>query len=156
VSPPEREIEALGADVCLVDGPKLAQRAKDAAAGGTIRLAIDALGGNEAKRLGFAVAEGGTVCNYGTLTGPDVVVASSDLIARDVRYVGFWVARSLRRRSQAERVAFYSDMASRVVAGELSFAVEDVYPIGEITAAIEHALRPGRTGKILVAPNESI
>jgi NADPH:quinone reductase-like Zn-dependent oxidoreductase len=150
------ELERLGADVCILDGPRLAQRASEAAGGAPIRLGIDAIGGREAQRLGFAVAEEGTICNYGTLSGPDVIAASSDLIVRGIRYVGFWLSKSLRNKSHSEVCALYSEIGVRIAAGELSAAVEAVYPIEEISTAIEHEQRPGRSGKILVAPNGSI
>ncbi|MBN9427904.1 MAG: zinc-dependent alcohol dehydrogenase family protein [Burkholderiales bacterium] len=145
------ELKRLGADVCLVDGPSLARRVGEAAGGAPVRLAIDAIGGREARRLGFAVSEDGTVCNYGTLSGPDVVAASSDLIVRGVRYVGFWLARSLRTRSLDEIRSMYAQLAGLVLAGELHAPVEAVYPIEEIGSAIRHAQRGGRNGKILVA-----
>jgi hypothetical protein len=40
-----------------------------------------------------------------------------------------------------------------VLDGSLAAAVETVYPINEIGAALAHAQRSGRGGKVLVAPN---
>lgn len=50
------ELAALGGDVCLVDGPDLASRARAAAGGIDIRLAIDAVAGDATARLAPAAA----------------------------------------------------------------------------------------------------
>jgi NADPH:quinone reductase-like Zn-dependent oxidoreductase len=150
------ELEALGADVCLVDGPDLADRLRSALGGAPIRLALDAVAGHATGRLAACVADGGTVCNYGALTGEEVVVGYSDLIFRGVGVVGFMLGRFLARRSPAEVRALYAEIAARVLGGDLHSPVEAVYPIEEIGAALAHAQRPGRGGKVLVAPNGMI
>ena len=102
------------------------------------------------------MADGGTVCNYGALTGEEVVVGYSDLIFRGVHVAGFMLGRFLARRSPAEVRALYAEIAARVLGGDLHSPVEAVYPIEEIGAALAHAQRPGRGGKVLVAPNGMI
>jgi trans-2-enoyl-CoA reductase len=150
------ELENLGADVVLIDGPGLAKRASDAVRGAPIRLGLDAIGGRDARRLGFIVSEDGTICNYGTLSGPDVIVASSDLIVRGIRYVGLWLTRSLRTRTIEEVRKMYEGFGERVARGELHAPVDAVYSIEDIALAIKHARQPGRNGKVLVAPNGAI
>jgi trans-2-enoyl-CoA reductase len=150
------ELGPLGADACLVDGPDLAERVRAAVGGSPIRLALDAVAGHAAGRLAACVADGGTVCNYGALTGEDVVVGYSDLIFRGVGVAGFLLGRFLARRSPAQVSALYAEIGARVRDGDLQAPVEAVYPIEEIEAALVHAQRPGRGGKILVAPNGMI
>lgn len=149
------ELYALGADACILDGPGLATRARTAAKG-PIRLAIDAVGGTAAKRLGYVVEEGGTVCNYGTLSGTEVIASSSDLIVRAVRYVGFWLSRSLRTRGSDAVRSIYAELADKVMAGQLTVPVEAVYTMTDIGKALDHANGEGRRGKILVMPNPSM
>jgi NADPH:quinone reductase-like Zn-dependent oxidoreductase len=147
------ELEQLGADACLVDGLNLADRLRSAVGGAPIRLALDAVAGSATGRLAACVADGGTVCNYGALTGEGVVVGYADLIFRGVNVVGFMLGRFLARRSAAEVRALYAEIAARVRDGDLHSPVEAVYPIEEIGAALAHAQRSGRNGKVLVAPN---
>ena len=61
------ELKALGADICLVDGPDLSSRLRSILDGAPIRLALDAIGGHATGRLAASVADGGTVCNYGAM-----------------------------------------------------------------------------------------
>jgi NADPH:quinone reductase-like Zn-dependent oxidoreductase len=52
--------------------------------------------------------------------------------------------------------ALYADLAGRVASGALRVEVEATYPIEEIKAAVAHAGREGRRGKILVTPNGQV
>ncbi len=137
----------------LIDGPDLSSRLHSVLDGAPIRLALDAVGGRATGRLAASVADGGTVCNYGAMDEDSVVVANSDLAFRGVNVVGFLLGRALAKRSQAEIRAIYAEIAEQVQAGQLRAPVEAVYPIDEISAALMHAQRPARDGKILVAPN---
>ena len=52
--------------------------------------------------------------------------------------------------------ALYADLARQVTEGTLFAPVEEVYAIDEIAAALAHAQRGERSGKILVAPNGAV
>ena len=61
-------LQAIGADVVVVDGDDLAERVRAETNGAAIKLAIDAVGGAAIMRLGDCLAEGGTIVNYGLLS----------------------------------------------------------------------------------------
>ncbi|HKW92857.1 MAG TPA: zinc-dependent alcohol dehydrogenase family protein [Methylomirabilota bacterium] len=147
------ELTALGADDCVVDGPDLAEMVKERTGGAVIRLGLDAVSGRATARISSCLGEGGVVCNYGSMSGEDPVMARGPLVALGQSLVGFILGRALARRSLAEIRAIYTDLGEQVRAGVLSAPVEKVYPIEEIRAAVAHAQRGERAGKILVAPN---
>ena len=147
------ELTTLGADVCAVDGPDLAATVAARTGGAPIRLAIDAVSGVATARLSACVAEGGVVCNYGSMSGDDPVMPRGALTAGGQTLVGFVLGRALAPRSLDEVRAIYADLGRQVADGTLSAPVERVYPIEEIGAALAHAQRGERAGKILVAPN---
>ena len=147
------ELAALGADACAVDGPDLAEVVKAKTGGAPIRLGLDAVSGRATARLASCVAEGGVVCNYGSMSGEDPVMPRSALSSGGQTLVGFILGRALARRSLDQVRALYADLARQIVDGTLSAPVEKVYPIEEIKAALAHAQRGARSGKILVAPN---
>jgi len=147
------ELKSLGADACAVDGPSLGEAVKAHTGGAPIRLGLDAVSGQATARLASCVAEGGVVCNYGSMTGEDPVMARSALIFGGQRLVGFMLGRALATRSLDRIREIYADLGTQVSNGTLSAPVEKVYPIEEITAALAHAQQGGRQGKILVAPN---
>ncbi len=150
------ELGALGADACAVDGPDLAETVKARTGGAPIRLGLDAVAGRATARLSSCVTEGGVVCNYGSMSGEDPVMSRSALIGGGQTLVGFILGRALARRSLAEVRAIYADLGEQILKGALSAPVEKVYPIEEIKAALAHAQRGERSGKILVAPNGPI
>jgi NADPH:quinone reductase-like Zn-dependent oxidoreductase len=150
------ELKSLGADACAVDGPDLAETVKAQTGGAPIRLGLDAVSGQATARLSACVAEGGAVCNYGSMTGEDPVMQRSSLIFGGQRLVGFMLGRALAPRSLAQIREIYAGLGRQVLDGTLSAPVEKVYPIEDIKAALAHAQQGERSGKILVAPNGSV
>jgi NADPH:quinone reductase-like Zn-dependent oxidoreductase len=146
-------LEAIGADVVLVDGPDLAERVSAATAGTSPKLAIDAIGGEVVMRLADCLAEGGTVVNYGLLSGQPCMLGAHHTIFKGITLTGFWLQKTLTGMARGDLAALYADLAERVRSGTLAVRVERTYPIEDIKAALAHAGRERRAGKILVLPN---
>src|SRR5262250_3874901 len=89
------ELGALGADVCVVDGPELAEAVRAKNGGAPIRLGLDAVSGRATARLSACLGDGGIVCNYGSMTGEDPVMSRSTLISGGQSLVGFILGRAL-------------------------------------------------------------
>ncbi len=147
------ELNPLGADVCVVDGSDLAETVRARTGGATIRLGLDAVSGRATARLSSCIGDGGVVCNYGSMSGEDPIMARSALVALGQKLVGFIMGRALATRTLAQIRAIYADLGEQIRNGTLSAPVQRVYPIEEIQAAVAHAQQGERTGKILVAPN---
>lgn len=147
------ELKAIGADACAVDGPNLSETVKAQTGGAPLRLGLDAVSGQGTARLASCVAEGGVVCNYGSMTDEDPVMSRSALISGGQMLVGFILGRALAKRSLEQIRAIYADLGRQILGGTLSAPVEKVYPIEQIKTALTHAQRGERSGKILVAPN---
>ncbi len=145
-------LQAIGADVVVVDSEDLAARVAQATAGAAIKLAVDAVAGETCQRLAQCLAEGGTVVNYGLLSGRPCTVAASDLVFRGITLTGFWLSRHLSLAPRPAIETLYQDLSQRLSDGELHVPVEATYSIDEIQAALAHAARDGRSGKILVRP----
>lgn len=149
------ELQALGADAVIEDGPDLAGRAEAAADGAPIRLGIDAIGGEACKRISECLAGGGVVVNYGGLSGIEPMMSRAAL-TRGVALKGFGLSDGLARRTRAQVRELYAELAAKVRDGVLRAPVEATYPIEEIREALVHAQRRGRHGKVLVLPNGSL
>jgi NADPH:quinone reductase-like Zn-dependent oxidoreductase len=147
------DLAALGADACVVDGLDLAARATAATGGAPVRLALDAVSGQATGRLSGCLAEGGVVVNYGSMSGEDPVMSRAGLIGGGQKLVGFILGRGLATRTLDQVRAMYGELGRQVKDGYLAAPVEKIYPIEEITAALAHAQRGERSGKILVAPS---
>jgi len=144
-------LRARGADAVLVDGEDLEARVREAIGGGTLALAVDAVGGAATGRLARCVADGGTVINYGRLSGEPCTIDGNALIFRGVSLTGFWLRRWFAETPPAEVAALYRELAGKLAEGTLAVDVEQVYPLERIREALAHAARGGRSGKILVA-----
>ncbi|MCE2901792.1 MAG: zinc-dependent alcohol dehydrogenase family protein [Gemmatimonas sp.] len=145
-------LEALGADVVVVDGPDLAPRVAAATSRGAIRLALDAVGGSATGRLAQCLAPGGTVVNYGALSGTACEMAPGMLVFRGVTLRGFWLATWFRHRTPAQQLAMYGDLAQRIARGELAARIHATYPLARVKEAVAAAATGGRGGKILLVP----
>jgi trans-2-enoyl-CoA reductase len=146
------ELKALGADIVLTDGPDLPQRAQQASGGAPIRLGIDAVSGEAAKRIADSVADGGVVVSYGSMSGADLVISRAAL-GRGINLRAFMLGDGLAKRRREEVRALYADLAAQLGDGVLKAPVDATYPIDEIKAALAHAQRGHRNGKVLVLPN---
>lgn len=147
------ELKSLGGDVCVLDGPDLPAAVKTETHSAPLRLGLDAVSGRATARLSACLAEGGVVCNYGSMSGEDPVMSRSTLVSGGQSLVGFILGRGLSTRSLEQIRAIYADLGQQVAKGNLSAPVEMIYPIEDIKEAVAHAQRGERSGKILVAPN---
>lgn len=148
------ELEALGADAVLVDGPDLAARvAARTGKAARPRLAIDAIAGEATLRLGQSVADAGTVVNYGLLSGNPCTLSAADVVFRDVTLRGFWLARWFATATPQQLKSTYSALAALVADGTIHVPVEAAYPLVRAADALAHAAREGRSGKVLITPN---
>ena len=147
-------LRAHGGDAVLVDGPDLDVRVRDVIGDGTLALGMDAVGGPATRRLARCVADGGTVVNYGALSGDACMVDTRELIFRGVSLTGFWLRRWFAETPPAEIAALYRRLAGKLADGTLAVDVEAVYPLGQLKDAVAHAARGGRGGKIIVSCSE--
>lgn len=144
---------AQGGDVVLLDGPELGKRLREATGGARPRLGIDAVGGGATERLAQALAEGGTVVNYGAMGGERCEVSPNSLIFRDITLRGFWLSKWLKAAGSAERAALFTELAQGIARGELSAPIQASYPLEQVAEAVRAAAGGGRSGKILIEPN---
>jgi mitochondrial enoyl-[acyl-carrier protein] reductase / trans-2-enoyl-CoA reductase len=146
------ELKALGAEAVLMDGPNLAERARDAVSRAPIRLGIDAVSGAACKRIAECVADGGVVVTYGSMSGEDPVMSRAAL-SRGVRLTSINLGNGLAKRSPEQVRAIYTDLAVKLRDGVLKAPIDASYPIESIKEALLRAQQGGRNGKVLVLPN---
>jgi NADPH:quinone reductase-like Zn-dependent oxidoreductase len=149
-------LKAIGADVVIVDGDDLAGRVRAETGDASILLAIDAVAGPATLRLADCLADGGIVVNYGLLSGQPCQISSMQVWLRGITLTGFWLAKLMRSMPLSEIRALYADLAGRLADGTLGVEIEATYTLDRISEAMQHAAREGRSGKILLTPNEPL
>lgn len=143
-------LKELGADVVLVDGSDLAEHVQKATGGEKIKLGIDAVGGEATSRLGACLAEGGTLVNYGMMSGQPCVMSSVVIIFKDITIKGFWLAKWFRTASKEQQMALYGKLIQLIASGKLKAPIHKTYPVKDIKQAIAEASQGNRNGKILI------
>lgn len=144
------ELEALGADAVLVGDDDLPARAGAVTGGAPIVRALDAVAGEAAGRLHQSLGDGGELVCYGLLNSDQVILSAATVVFRPLTVRGYSRLRLLGAMSAARRGAIIDELTGLLRAGILHSAVEQVYPLDDVRAAVAHAERPGRTGKILL------
>lgn len=147
------EVQAMGGDVVLVDGPDLKHRVAEATGKAKIRLAIDAVGGRSTDHLAQSVAIGGTVVNYGAMSGIPCTISPGSFVFRDVTLRGFWLVFWFRNSTPERQRELFTELATLVATGDLSARVQATYKVEQIKEAIAAAAAGERDGKIILTPN---
>ncbi len=147
------QVRALGGDVAVVDGEKLAERVAAETGGAEISLAIDAVAGEAVTRLASCLAAGGTVVNYGMLSGQPCMMTTDQTVFQGKSLTGFWLAKQLGGLDKAGIDRLYGELVPYLSDGTIDVAIEAAYPLAEVKQAVAHACREARGGKILVLPN---
>lgn len=146
-------LAAAGGDLNVVDGDDLAERVKPALGDGRLRLAIDAIAADAPTRMGRCFPrEGGTIANYGLLSGEPCRIPPEMLILDAITLTGFYAARTLQQIGPAQVAAMYADVSRFVVEEPPQAPIAATYPLREVRRAVAHAARVGaeRAGKIVL------
>ncbi|PVY79027.1 NADPH:quinone reductase-like Zn-dependent oxidoreductase [Tamilnaduibacter salinus] len=146
-------VKAQGADVVLVDGDDLHKRVREATGGEPVRLAIDAVGGAATDRIASCLAEGGTLVNYGMMSGEPCQVSPANIVFRDVTVKGFWLAKWFERASPDAQKTVFGQLTKLIATGQLQARIAAEYDVSQIKEAVAAAAAGERDGKVLVVPS---
>lgn len=145
----------LGGDVVLVEGSGgLAKRVAEATGGASIRLGIDAVGGKSTDYLATCLTQGGTLVNYGMMSGEPCTVSPASFVFRDITLRGFWLAFWFRNATPAQQMAVFGEVAQLIATGKLHTRIQATYDVSEIKQAVTEAATGEREGKILIVPKQ--
>lgn len=144
------DLQAQGADIVCLEG------AESPAWPTPIRLALNAVGGESALRLANALAPGGTLVTYGAMARQPLRIPNGLLIFQDLCWRGFWISQWYRATPPEAHRAMFAELFDLMRRGILHTPVERIYPLEEVTAALAHAARGGRSGKILFGAPEIV
>jgi len=143
-------VKELGGDEVLVDGPDLPKRIAAITGDNAPKIAIDAVGGSATDRLAASVAMGGTVINYGMMSGEPCQISAGSFVFRDVTLKGFWLAKWFRSATPEQQMKVYGQITQYIASGKLHSKIASEYPVKDIKAAVAAAAQGERDGKILV------
>jgi trans-2-enoyl-CoA reductase len=143
------ELRGLGGDVVLVDGENLRDEVSAATERAPMRLALNAVGGENALRVAKCLASDGTMVTYGAMSLEPLTIPNGMLIFKNLRFTGFWVNKWYDAATAAERAETFAPLFDMAKRGLLQSKVEKTYPLAEAKAAVAHASQNKRRGKIV-------
>jgi trans-2-enoyl-CoA reductase len=143
------ELRAEGADVVLVDGEKLRDEVKEATGGASIRLALNAVSGENALRVANTLAPEATMVTYGAMSLQPLRIPNGLLIFKNLHFCGFWVNKWYDQATPQQRVETFKPLFEMAKRGLLRTKVEKAYPLAEAKTAVVHAAKDKRSGKII-------
>ena len=141
---------AHGADLVIIDDADACNNARALLGDTRPRLACNAVGGDSALRLMDLLGDEGTHVTYGAMSRQSLKVPNKFLIFKRLHLQGLWVTKWMDVLPLAEREALFGRLAGYMVDGQLKLPIEKTYLLTEIGAALVHAQRPSRDGKILL------
>ena len=118
---------------------------------GGVQYVLDCVGGATASQALRTLAPGGRMVCYGTLSPEPISLPPRDIMMPMTSVEGFYLAAYLANRSLFQRIGLVRTTAKLIASGVLGTSVEQTYRLDDLHAALEHARRPGRNGKILLA-----
>jgi NADPH:quinone reductase-like Zn-dependent oxidoreductase len=143
-------LQALGADAVLVGENSLRERVMAAAPGANIRRGLDAVAGDATGRLYDCIGEEGELISYGLLNSDQIILDAAKVVFGSVTLKGYSRLRSLRTMGAQRANAITRELTDLMRSGLIHSDIEQVYPLAEVVQAVEHAARPGRSGKIML------
>lgn len=144
------ELHSLGGDVVLVDGENLRDEVAVATGKAPIRLALNAVGGENGLRVAKCLASDGTMVTYGAMSLQPLCIPNGMLIFNNLRFTGFWVNKWYEAATAQQRAETFAPLFEMAKRGLLRTKVEKTYPLSEAQTAIAHASRNKRSGKIVL------
>lgn len=142
------ELRVSGADLVFTGETLERERILEATGGKPVLLGLNATSGPMLRKLTKCLSDGATIVTYGAMAKEPFTLSNAALIFRDFKACGYWISKSKAEKSQAELTALLQDLARRLV----HVPVEASYPLTGWREAMAHAIREGRSGKVLFLP----
>jgi NADPH:quinone reductase-like Zn-dependent oxidoreductase len=130
------------ADVVLLDEPAAVKEAVRVIGKGSVRLAVDSVGGDATATLVQLLSDRGVLVSYAAATGRPMAINALSLIGKHLTVKGFYLGDfdHLSKILPAQIEA-----APLVASGALRVPVAAVYPMSKIKEAVTHLLKGGKT-----------
>ena len=143
------ELRAEGGDVVVVDVENVRDEVAVETERAPIRLALNAVGGENALRMAKTLASDATIVTYGAMSLEPMCIPNGMLIFKNLRFTGFWVNKWYEAASPTERAETFGPLFKMAQRGLLRAKVEKTYSLSEAKTAIQHASQNKRSGKIV-------
>lgn len=146
------QLEALGADLVLVDDRDTAKAALAYTQGRKAKLALNSVGGSSSLGMCKLLADGSPLVTFGAMNRDPAPFPTRYLIFNDIQLRGFWISRWYQETPRNEILALHNEVFSFMENTKIEVDVAATYPIADWQAALAHSQKAGKTGKVLFQP----
>jgi len=143
-------LKTMGADIVVTEEIPLSQQIQILAPGAQFKLGLNAVGGKSAREISKCLSASGTLVTYGAMSKEPLEIPNSLLIFKDIRFLGYSIARDLATLSNEVKQKTIADLIDMARSGKLKINVEKCYPLQQVKEAVTHAIQSGRKGKIIL------
>ena len=145
------ELTALGADVVIAPAPGSRTRAivREATGGAPVKLGLNATSGALLGELLKGLSADATVVTYGGMSREPFQAGVGQFIFSNLTAKGLWMSRWIKQASSADVAAMFNEIGGLIKTGVLHVPIEAAYRLDQYLEAVAHAMREGRTGKIV-------
>jgi NADPH2:quinone reductase len=144
------ELKKLGADevIALPDENYLSR--VRALTGEGVPYALDCVGGTMGLEAAKALAPGGKLLLFGTLSGDPIPLPSRVLIGGQKSIEGFWLSDWVKGQGALSMLRLFREIIALLRAGVLTTPVQEIFPMERVGEAVQAAEKGARQGKILL------
>jgi len=135
------ELQALGADVVVVDSPDVSKEIKTAVGQAELRLALDGVSGPATGTLASTLSPHGTLVSFAAMSLKPMSISPLDVIFKPITMRGFWLGHPESAAKTAPAVAQAAEM---IASRRVQIPVAATYPLSSIKEAVAHAQRGGK------------
>lgn len=148
----KQELLDLGADevICTAD-ESIVERVMQVTGGSGAYGATDAVGGDTFSQVVTSLRKGGTVLQYGAMSGPRAEFDVRDVLYGGKTITGFAILRWLPQQKAAgtwQQKA--QELLQMFVGGVIRTPAGEVFPLEQAADAVEESMKRGKGGKVLL------
>ena len=145
------ELLAIGADAVFgADEADVVERVRALTGGRGVAGALDAVGGETGALALRCLRSGGTLVVYGLLGGEPLPLHNGEMLFRGLTVRGFWLTHWFQHTPPERVQPALRELMGLMATGPLVPPVEAAYDLADFRAAVAHAERSGRQGKVLL------
>jgi NADPH:quinone reductase-like Zn-dependent oxidoreductase len=119
-------------------------------AGKKCAFALDCVGGDMGRMAVEGLGPGGRMLVYGALSGEPIPLAPRVLMGGQKSIAGFWLSEWVKTQGLLAMLGLFREIVQLLREDVLTSQIDATYPMEQFGPAVEHATRPGRTGKVLM------
>jgi NADPH:quinone reductase len=146
----EELLRSGGDAVICTNDESLEERVRAVAGDTGVRHAVDAVGGETSLQVLRALAAGGRMLVYGTLSGEPIALDPRVLMVGQKRIEGFWLSEWTRQQNALTMLSLFRTIKRLLREGIFKTEVAGTFRLDQIHDAVRQAETPGRHGKVLL------